>query len=373
MSSKTSRQSNIELLRVFAAMGVIILHLNNRNLGGIAGKADRFGLCQFVLVFLGVFAVTAVNVFVLITGYFQARKKKADLYRPLKLILDVLIFAAIFFAAYRIMTGGTYPLSEFVARFIPSNWFILVYSGLYILSPFINKLWNSLKSKEKITLVTAVYLLYSVYPLLIDQLHIEGTTTYGLDGDQRGYNIVNFVLMYLIGCALRDLDENKDEAKKAASKMLRISESSIKSSILPVLLVLNAGMILGMIYLGAYFSGNHPYSSMMFYYNNPLTITLTVLLFLSFKSLKIRDSKVINYVARSAFYVYIIHLHFIRFFNVAAIVIDDALPMLGFMLGMTLMIYLVCFAIFAVYDLTFGKLLNIIAKKWQKRRFIEVE
>ena len=55
-------------------MGVIILHLNNRNLGGIAGKADRFGLCQFVLVFLGVFAVTAVNVFVLIDVRLEPQK-----------------------------------------------------------------------------------------------------------------------------------------------------------------------------------------------------------------------------------------------------------------------------------------------------------
>lgn len=373
MSTKTPRQSNIELLRIFAAIGVIIIHLNNKKLGGLPARADYMGLCQFVLTFLGIFAIIAVNVFVLITGYFQVRKKKADLYRPLKLILDVLIISALFFAGYLITSGGSYSPGSFVADFIPTNWFILAYGGLYILSPFINKLWNSLKSKEKITLVLATFLLYSVYPVIINIFGIEGTTAHGLYGDQKGYNIVNFVLMYLIGCALRDIDENKDDARKAASRILHISENSIKSSILPLLLVINIILALAVVYLNTFIGGKHPFQDSFFNYNSPLQITLTVLLFLSFKSLNVRENKVINYIARSAFYVYIIHLHFIRFFKAGSFVINDPLQMLGFMLGMAILIYIACFVCFAVYDLTFGKLLNIIAKKWQKRRYIEVE
>lgn len=373
MSAKTSRQSNIELLRIFAAMGVIIIHLNNKKLGGLPARADYMSLCQFVLTFLGIFAITAVNVFVLITGYFQVKKKSADLFRPLRLILDVLIISALFFTGYLVTSGGSYSIGSFVADFIPTNWFILVYGGLYILSPFINKLWNSLKSKAKITLVTAVFLLYSVYPVIINLFEIEGTTAHGLYGDQKGYNIVNFVLMYLIGCALRDIDDNKEDAKKAASRILHISETSIKSNILPFLLVVNIVLALAVVYMGTFFGGKHPFQDSFFNYNSPLQISLTVLLFLSFNSLKIRENKIINYIARSAFYVYIIHLHFIRLFKAGSFVINDPLQMLGFMLGMTIVIYIACFVCFAVYDLTFGKLLNIIAKKWQKRRFIEVE
>ena len=373
MNTKTARQSNIELLRIFAAIGVVFVHLNNEKLGGIIPVADKFGLCQFILMFLRVFAITGVNTFILITGYFQANKKSSDLFKPLRLIIDLLIFLAIFFTGYQIMTGGNYSFEAFVYNFIPSNWFILVYSGLYILSPFINKLWNALKNKEKITLVTTAFLLYSVYPLLFDFLLIRGLTTYGLDGDQGGYNIVNFVLLYIIGCSLRDIDKNKDEAKAAAAKILHVSEKSIKSSILPLLIIVDVGLVLMIAYFGAILSGRHPYSSTVFYYNNPLVIILTVLLFLSFKSLNIPCNKVINYIARSTFYVYIIHLHLIRLFKVSSVTTDDTLSLICYIFTMTLMIFVTSFVCFAVYDLTFGKLLNIISKKWKKRRYIEVE
>ena len=372
MNAKTNRKSNIELLRIFAVMGVIILHLNNSDLGGIPGKSDRFGLCQFVIVFMGVFSVTAVNVFVLITGYFQSKKKSADLWRPLRLILDVIIFLVIFFFAYQFATGF-YPLETYVNNFVSVNWFILTYAGLYILSPYINKMWNPLKGREKAVLVTLVFLLYSLYPSIIDFFKIKGLTTYGLDGDQRGYNIVNFVLMYLLGCAIRDAEENRDCVKKEISRIFHISGSSLKKSAIPLLLIVNTGIILAIIYLGAYLSGKHPYASIVFHYNNPFTVFESVLLLLIFKNLNIPDSKAVNYVARSAFYVYIIHLHFIRIFRISDFVTDDALQMLCFMICSTLLIYLVCFVCYVVYDQTFGRLLNIISKNWKKHRYIEVE
>ena len=96
-----------------------------------------------------------------------------------------------------------------------------------------------------------------------------------------------------------------------------------------------------------------------------------VLLFLSFKNLNIPNNKLINYIARSAFYVYIVHLHMIRLFNVSLVVTDDTLSQFSFVFSMTIIIFLASFACFAVYDLTFGKLLNIISKRCKKHRYIE--
>ena len=40
MNTKTSRQSNIELLRIFAAIGVVYLHLNNMSFGSVRPAKD---------------------------------------------------------------------------------------------------------------------------------------------------------------------------------------------------------------------------------------------------------------------------------------------------------------------------------------------
>ena len=36
MDKRRDRESNIELLRILAMLGVIILHYNNRDMGGVA-------------------------------------------------------------------------------------------------------------------------------------------------------------------------------------------------------------------------------------------------------------------------------------------------------------------------------------------------
>ena len=43
MTERTERQSNIELLRVFAALGVVLLHYNNSNIGGGFYSHDKRG------------------------------------------------------------------------------------------------------------------------------------------------------------------------------------------------------------------------------------------------------------------------------------------------------------------------------------------
>lgn len=63
----SNRESNIELLRIFTAMGVIMLHYNYaRALKCVNLESFNFG----VLIGLESFWVCAVDLFVLISGYF---------------------------------------------------------------------------------------------------------------------------------------------------------------------------------------------------------------------------------------------------------------------------------------------------------------
>ena len=64
-SSTKTRQSNIELLRIFAACGVVILHYNNMGIGGGFGAVSDGSMNQFILMTMEMMAICAVNLYVL--------------------------------------------------------------------------------------------------------------------------------------------------------------------------------------------------------------------------------------------------------------------------------------------------------------------
>ena len=365
MSGKKARQSNIELLRIFAALGVIMLHLNNANEGGGWLKAAPFSSCQFVMMFYEMLAIGAVNVFILITGYFMAQKKQADLAKPLKLLFDMLVFAGLFYIGNLIASGVNYPASNLIRYLSPNNWFIFIYVALYVFSPFINKLWNSLSEKNKKTLLRWMFILFSLYPVIVYVTRLKGITAVGLSGADQGYTIVNFVFVYLIGCAVRDCE--KDPAPDKVPAFMR-------SKVLPpVFFVAVTTSLLGLSYLGAIATKTQPFQTPMFHYNNPLVILQALFAFLMFKNMKLPGNKIINLFSGAAFYVYILHFRFIEIFNIRNIVIDEPLMLAVFMLAVSMVIYILCFVCWIIYDLTVGKLFALVTAKWKKNRFIEVE
>ena len=67
MSEKKDRQSGIELLRILAACMVIVLHYND----GGAFEHTRMGYNRTILFLLESMCICAVDLFILITGYFM--------------------------------------------------------------------------------------------------------------------------------------------------------------------------------------------------------------------------------------------------------------------------------------------------------------
>ena len=80
------RQSNIELLRILAAFGVIVQHYNNPNIGGAIRAVIPRSPNAMILAFLHVGMICAVDLFILISGYFMRDTKKRDLLKPVKLL-----------------------------------------------------------------------------------------------------------------------------------------------------------------------------------------------------------------------------------------------------------------------------------------------
>ena len=79
-----NRQSNFELLRFLAGIAVIILHFNYLPSGGGALEWST-GISYYVFLVLECICITAVNIFILITGYFNFDKNVIKVGRLIEL------------------------------------------------------------------------------------------------------------------------------------------------------------------------------------------------------------------------------------------------------------------------------------------------
>lgn len=80
-----SRQSNLELFRVVAMMGIVAYHAALYSGLAVRAYADPWCWSNAILLFLGAWGKTGINCFVLITGYFMC-ERKLTLSRILKVV-----------------------------------------------------------------------------------------------------------------------------------------------------------------------------------------------------------------------------------------------------------------------------------------------
>lgn len=205
---KTERQSNIELARLVAVAGIIVLHYNNPTMGGgIAYAGNSVNL--YCLYLLESVFVCGVDLFILISGYFLCTSNRRNLWKPVELILQVIIFSFGLYLARGLVSRGTISVKGIVTSLIPANYFVILYIAVYIISPFLNIIIQNLSDREMRTFIIICLLLFSIYPTLIDVFNEltgnqwNGLSTIGMYGSQWGYTIVNFLLMYMVGAYLR--------------------------------------------------------------------------------------------------------------------------------------------------------------------------
>ena len=377
MAERRERNSGIELLRILAAMGVIILHYNNAEIGG--GLKYSSGWNLLMLQLLQNTAICAVNVFVLISGYFLSRSGRRDCTKPLELILQVILYGELSLLLQAGMGWEKLSLRHIAGLLLPCNWFILIYSGLYLISPYLNVLLSGLREKDRAEgswrqrrkLLILLLLLFSFYPSAVDLLQnlagkdYNGLSTISFYGSQHGYTIVNFALLYLIGAFLRDYEEEGKDRRGAGKE-----EASQGR-----LLLLFLGNLL-LLLLWACFErwrGIPVRESTAWSYCNPLVISEAVLVFRLFKGLKLPTVSAINCLAQAAFSAYLLHpvfLPHLRIREAAAL----PLPLLLFhVLSCAAALYLLAFFMQLIFSFCTGSVFRALRKKLGDRRYLELK
>ena len=99
---RAQRNSSIELLRIFAACAVVVLHYNG--MGGALAASK--GITHELLLLLECLSVCAVDLFIMISGYFLCVTQKRTLDKPVYLLLLLWVINIIVYFIKSYVTGG---------------------------------------------------------------------------------------------------------------------------------------------------------------------------------------------------------------------------------------------------------------------------
>lgn len=159
--------------------------------------------------------------------------------------------------------------------------------------------------KKFIGILFFIFSIMSVFSLMFEEgtgRSYMGINTIGAWGSEQGFNIVNFVLCYILGAGLKFINL---PVKYSKPKYL-VFLITVTTSIIFIWSIVNQYWFT----LGGMRSA--------WVYDNPLVIILGVLSFLLFKNIHF-SSKVINSAAKCVFATFIIHNSYIIYFPIEKI------------------------------------------------------
>lgn len=194
-AARRPRQSNIELLRIVAMLLVLILHANFFALGAYEPadfKTDPLPTATRILFEQA--AIYAVNLFVLISGWFGVRTRTGS--------IAALLFQYSFFFILLLMVPGWVETGSLTALWpsilqglsLNAYWFIPSYLVLCLLAPGLNAFAEQSSRRRLGRTIAVFYAIQFVCAWMLD----------GAGGIfQRGYSPVAFVGLYLLARHVR--------------------------------------------------------------------------------------------------------------------------------------------------------------------------
>lgn len=281
--TEKKRNVNIELLRVLSVCMVLVLHALLQT-GALDSVADAY----YYYWILEALCICAVNLFVLISGYFQVETKFKSR-NVIKIgIGGVWLYSVVFSTLQMLLSGQPIGKMDVIRACFPlltkKFWFVNAYLALYILSPYLNKLLHVLSKKQLTALTFTLIALFSIRITVLP-------ATWGQDLSA-GMGILWFVTLYCVAAWLRICRTEKEKPIKYWITYLASTAILVASKV-----------ALDKI-------GMESYSGKLFGYSSFVVLVQAVALFKAFlhsKPITGKISSVIVFVARHSFSVYIIH------------------------------------------------------------------
>jgi len=146
--TQSSRLSNIELLRIFAIIGVLYGHAVGLVLGlPNADSIHQNFISSFFKLLIGNIFIGGVNVFILISGWFGIRANKKGL---AKFLFQIIFLLWGIYLIAILIGKGTLNIEgiKWSLGLTKGYWFVMAYLGLYLVSPILNSFAEHATKKQ---------------------------------------------------------------------------------------------------------------------------------------------------------------------------------------------------------------------------------
>lgn len=278
------RESNFELLRIVAISMVLILHADFFSLEGPSVSdimSDLSGSSMRILI--QALTISAVNIFVMISGYYGIHHSKRGVFNLLFQTFFYLITIYVVCIAYGLSQLNITGIKE-LFMLTPSNWFLKSYILLYIVAPVLNAFVSKANKRQFKFILIAYYAFILIWGWLFP------TSTDYIVG---GYSPVFFVWLYLLARYMRLYSFRINQLPFAIAILFCVTI---------VLFVLLS--CISTYYIG----GDTVYGYVLLQYISPTTVATAMLLIIATSKLHI-SSKLINRLAASSFAVYLVYVN----------------------------------------------------------------
>lgn len=294
---RKERQSNMELLRIVAMLMIITLHyLDKGNV--LPAFAQSSSINHYLAWWLEACCYGAVNLYVLISGYFMVESKFT--FKKLVVLWLQILFYSWVIGAVCLATGlvGAEQKSLYELIFIAfpvtsaHYWFATVYVILFAVSPFLNVCIAKMKRQQHKACIAVTVILFSVWNTV---LPFTNAVT-----DREGMDIAWFVCLYVIAAYIRKYPDCI-KRKKITYTIGYIGFST---------LVFLFGI--GCVFAEKTIGKLGGYATMLYAYNSLAVLAAGLCLFACFTKVNISGKKIgkfINMLATATFGVYLIHEH----------------------------------------------------------------
>lgn len=278
---RLDRQSNIECLRIIAIFLILVVHADFWALGTPSPEEIRnLPTASTTRFFIESVSICAVNVFIMISGWFGIHPKAKSLF-------NFLFQCAFFlFGIYLVKVLATGKVSGEGIKgcflLLKWNWFIKAYLMLYIFSPILNAFVEHTGKKTFKVILICYFLFQTVY----------GWCSDGVEWFKDGYSAISFMGLYLLMRYLR----------KFTPPISRTSSIFYLTIYFACVLIITFLAILQTLHMiPSWLMFGRMYS-----YANPFVIIESLALFLLFTRFEFK-SKAVNFIAASTFAVFLLH------------------------------------------------------------------
>ncbi|MCD8011868.1 MAG: acyltransferase [Lachnospiraceae bacterium] len=273
---KKERNASIDLLRIVLMLGVLIIHTCAHGLGlsKLSEGTYTGNQYSYLLIVMQSFSIVAVDVFFIISGYFTGELKARKI---VEFYIMGGLYCSLAYVVSTIAGYNTFSILSFGRRALQgftNYWFLTAYVIIFLFSPFIVKLLDSLDDKQLKRLILTYVLVNTLFGYLLSSV------TYG-----SGFSVDAMLFCYILGYGIRRFNWTFSCKDKSVNFLCYL---------VPVVFISAFGC-------AAYSIGKQEFSYQIFDdYRNPIIIFASVACFCLFaRSIKIKNASIAKIVTEA--------------------------------------------------------------------------